>query len=69
MNLIGNAIDALEQDDNGINPEINISTTAINNYIEIRISDNGTGIKSELLERIFDPFFTTKPIGKGTGLG
>ncbi|KKD38695.1 ATP-binding protein [Limnoraphis robusta] len=69
MNLLSNAIDALEQDRTIINPHILIHTTLSNNNIEIRISDNGSGIKSELLERIFDPFFTTKPVGKGTGLG
>jgi signal transduction histidine kinase len=69
MNLLSNAIDALEQDRTIINPQILIDTTLINNNIEIRIADNGSGIKSELLEQIFDPFFTTKPVGKGTGLG
>jgi signal transduction histidine kinase len=69
MNLLSNAIDALEQDRTIINPHILIHTTLINNNIEIRIADNGSGIKSELLEQIFDPFFTTKPVGKGTGLG
>lgn len=38
-------------------------------YIVISISDTGTGIPPELIDKIFDPFFTTKPLGQGTGLG
>jgi PAS domain S-box-containing protein len=38
-------------------------------YISICVTDTGTGIPKEIVDRVFDPFFTTKPIGQGTGLG
>jgi signal transduction histidine kinase/CheY-like chemotaxis protein len=38
-------------------------------YLSICVTDTGTGIPKDIVDRIFDPFFTTKPIGQGTGLG
>ncbi len=73
MNLIANAIDALEE---GIRknqvstPRITITTEMLDNdCVAIHITDNGTGISPEVQRRLFDPFFTTKPVGVGTGLG
>ena len=72
MNILANAIDALEEsiDSGNKEPTIVISTSELlNKWVEIRIADNGNGISEETSSKIFDPFFTTKPIGSGTGLG
>ncbi|BAZ41970.1 GAF sensor signal transduction histidine kinase [Calothrix sp. NIES-4101] len=73
MNILGNAIDAIEtqyKDKHLDNPQIIIHTDVLDTkIIRICISDNGCGIPEELRSRIFDPFFTTKEPGKGTGLG
>ena len=75
MNIIANAIDALSESNNLIlktrkNLQIRIRTELTNdNYVIIRIADNGSGIPEEVQKRLFDPFFTTKAVGKGTGLG
>ncbi|HIK04904.1 MAG TPA: response regulator [Trichormus sp. M33_DOE_039] len=73
MNIISNAIDALEEaSSNGerlIEPTILIHTDVEAEYVVIRIIDNGLGIPQDVQQRLFDPFFTTKPAGKGTGLG
>ncbi|MFH1944664.1 MAG: ATP-binding protein [Acidobacteriota bacterium] len=64
INIILNAIDAM--------PEGGLLTLSLddkNDHVDVRIRDNGTGIKRQHLPHIFDPFFTTKGIGKGTGLG
>ncbi len=70
LNILTNAIDALEAKQLLPNPQISITTKlGENNCVLISIADNGIGIPTENQKRIFDPFFTTKPIGKGTGLG
>ncbi|WP_138496976.1 ATP-binding protein [Nostoc sp. PA-18-2419] len=78
MNILVNAIDALEESDAKRthqdiedNPsQITIRTSVVNSTsVEVAIADNGVGISQEFQQRIFDPFFTTKPIGKGTGMG
>ncbi|MBD2241835.1 sensor histidine kinase [Aulosira sp. FACHB-113] len=78
MNILVNAIDALEevnskhtQEENQQNPsQITIRTSVSNTqWVEIAIADNGPGIPEQVKNRIFDPFFTTKAVGKGTGMG
>lgn len=79
-NLIVNARDAI-----GLHGVIRISLNAVKvsktmqcnaclrpitgDFVEISISDTGSGMVQEQISRIFDPFFTTKEVGKGTGLG
>jgi signal transduction histidine kinase len=73
MNLLINAIDALEEkvaQDTQFVPVITINTESMNSdWVVVRIADNGPGIPTENQEKIFDTFFTTKPRGIGTGLG
>lgn len=74
MNLLANAIDALEESiyQNKINqkPTITIQTQVLEeNWVEVRIADNAQGMIEEVKQNLFKPMFTTKPAGKGTGLG
>lgn len=81
MNVLSNAIDALEEaveagkwscdaGESDSSPYIKIITEmADDNTVQIHIQDNAMGIPPEAQARLFDPFFTSKPIGKGTGLG
>lgn len=67
MNILLNAKDAVI--DIGRNATIKIDTVKNDEYIEIRVSDNGIGIPPENLERIFDPFYTTKSFTNNRGIG
>ena len=79
INLLANAIDALEESNIGrtyieieANPNqvlIQTTLTKDKNHILIRIKDNGVGMSPDIQQKIFDYLFTTKAVGQGTGLG
>jgi signal transduction histidine kinase len=77
MNILANAIDAIDESNQGrifeeikANPNcITITTSFGNNLVKIAIADNGKGMSEEVKSKIFDHLFTTKAVGKGTGLG
>ncbi len=64
-NIVSNAIDAVQRG----HGNILLACRRKDSFVELRISDNGTGMSAEVLARFFEPYFTTKPKGKGTGLG
>lgn len=65
LNIINNALDVMENKGGNIN----IITSLEDQFVTIKIYDDGPGIHPDHLPRLFNPFFTTKPVGKGTGLG
>ena len=84
MNILSNAIDALEEKADQLSQtasqtaeehqdyayKIKICTSRIDsNWIKISIADNGSGMSEDIQHQIFNPFYTTKPVGAGTGLG
>ncbi len=79
LNLFNNAFYAVSKPPTRLKgeqykPTVSVSTRKVNSSsgagsIEIKISDNGSGIPKNIMDKIFQPFFTTKPTGQGTGLG
>ena len=72
-NLFSNALYSVNDKKNQLGkdyaPEVCVSTKQLPGKIEIKVRDNGVGIKKTIINKIFQPFFTTKPTGEGTGLG
>ncbi|WP_223827660.1 sensor histidine kinase [Hymenobacter armeniacus] len=73
LNLFGNAFYAVQKrqqtGEAGYAPTVSVATARVNGHVEIRVTDNGTGMPTAVQAKIFQPFFTTKPTGEGTGLG
>jgi signal transduction histidine kinase len=65
INLAGNAVQSMG-DKGGV---LSVKSSHKDNRLTIIITDSGTGIPEEFLDKIFEPFFTTKDVGEGTGLG
>jgi signal transduction histidine kinase len=66
MNLISNALDAIDAERPGT---VTISTGVSNGWFELVVADTGSGVSEEIRDRVFEPFFTTKAVGAGMGLG
>jgi signal transduction histidine kinase len=78
LNLINNAFYACSEQSKlfqsselwkSYQPLVAVSTTKLDDRIQISVRDNGPGIPPHIVDKIFQPFFTTKPTGQGTGLG
>ena len=74
LNLINNAMHAVTEQHGAKGGKIEVTAATDQNQkgqamVEIRVKDNGCGIKPEHMDKIFSPFFTTKAVGRGTGLG
>jgi signal transduction histidine kinase len=74
INLVSNAIDAMDEKSN--QPEgsdnsrkLSIKSILENERVAVYVSDTGIGMSEEVQAKLFEPFFTTKKVGKGTGLG
>jgi signal transduction histidine kinase len=74
INLVSNAIDAMDEKDHLPDPtnkekRLTIKSFAKNNHVCVKVTDTGIGMSEEVKNKIFEPFYTTKKVGKGTGLG
>lgn len=69
LNIIMNAVQAIQFRERGEKGEITIKTYLKDQYVCCEVADNGPGIPNNVKSRIFEPFFSTKDMGSGVGLG
>lgn len=73
LNIIYNSVDAIRtryaEENGAFDGLITVTISVDGDIIRITVSDNGTGIPDDVIDKIFNPFFTTKEAGKGTGIG
>ena len=69
INLVTNAIDAMDEEAGIRAKRLSIRSGVENNRVIATVSDTGTGMSRDVMDKIFEPFFTTKEVGRGTGLG
>jgi PAS domain S-box-containing protein len=74
INLVSNAIDAMDEKDDrsevaSKEKRLTIESFAENGHVCVKVADTGVGMTEEVKNKIFEPFYTTKKVGKGTGLG
>lgn len=73
LNIIYNSVDAIRtryaQENGARDGVITVSISVDDEIIRITVTDNGTGIPDDIMDKVFNPFFTTKEAGKGTGIG
>lgn len=67
LNIVRNAIEAMAGTESAAR-RLTVTTAGTDSHVEVRVEDNGAGIRHDLLERIFEPFVSTKPNGMGMGL-
>ncbi|TNE79044.1 MAG: GHKL domain-containing protein [Bacteroidetes bacterium] len=69
MNILNNALQAMQPRKEGHKDQLKVKTTADDLYVYVSIADTGPGMPDSVRSRIFEPFYTTKEVGEGTGLG